>query len=342
MDNRSLPLVSVITPTYNHEKFIGACITSVLQQTYSDWEQIIIDDGSTDRTAEVVHSYSDPRIRYFHQENHGIDALAQTYNRALSLARGELVAVLEGDDLWPADKLATLVPRFQDPQLVLAYGAVVDLDVSGRKQSGRRRTDKARPNLPSTVLSNDPVGSASKHMLSAQGPSLIPACTVVLRRSALEEIGGFQSFPGLRTTDYPTYFRLSRRGKFFYENGVMGFQRRHLGSVTITNLESGHLNASRCSRAFMQGYSRELDLSLVEITNIEESWRRSKTLVDFSVGRVSLLKKEWRKARLHFGAALRTGDPLVWFASTAGWVLSWLHFNLEAVMQRLGRATLEK
>jgi len=342
MDNISRPLVSVITPTYNHERFVGACITSVLQQSCSDWEQIIIDDGSTDGTAEVVQSYCDPRIRYFHQENQGIDALAQTYNRALSLSGGELIAVLEGDDLWPADKLATLVPRFQDPQLVLAYGAVVDLDVSGRKQSGRRRTDRARANLPFSVLSNDPIGAASRFMLSAQGPSLIPASTVVLRRSALEEIGGFQSFPGLRTTDYPTYLRLSLRGKFFYENRVMGFQRRHLGSVTSTNLESGHLNASRFSRAFMNEYDRELNLTFGDFMGIEKSWKRSRTLVDFSVGRVSLLNKEWRKARAHFGAALRTRDPLVWLASTAGWVLSWLHLNLEALMQRFGYASLQK
>jgi glycosyltransferase involved in cell wall biosynthesis len=342
MVSQACPLVSVVTPAYNHRRFIGPCIESLLRQTYPNWEQIIIDDGSTDGTAEVVRRYTDPRIHYFHQENQGIDALAQTYNRALCLARGELIAVLEGDDFWPADRLATLVPKFRDPSLVLAYGAVVDVDINGRKQSSRRRTDKARANLPSSVLSNDPAGSASKYMLRAEGPSLIPASTVVLRRSALEEIGGFQSFPGLRTTDYPTYFRVSLRGKFFYENRVMGFQRRHLGSVTSTNLESGHLNASRCSRAFMEEYGRELNLTSADVIGIEDSWKKSQTLVDFSVGRVSLLNKEWRKARTHFSAALRNGDPLVWLACTAGWTLSWLHLNLEAVMQRFGYASLEK
>jgi len=342
MRDNFCPLVSIITPTYNHERFIGSCIETVLRQTHPNWEQIIIDDGSTDHTADMVRSYSDRRIKYCFQENQGIDALSQTYNRALSLAKGDLIAVLEGDDLWPADKLATLVPKFCDPSLVLAYGAVVDVDVNGRKQSGRRRTHKSRPNLPSSVLSNNPVWSASRFMLTAQGPSLIPASTVVLRRSALEEIGGFQSFPGLRTTDYPTYFRLSLKGKFFYENRVMGFQRRHLGSVTITNLESGHLNASRCSRAFMQEYGRQLNLTSADSMKIEDSWKKSRAFIDFSLGRVSLLNGEWRKARTHFGAALRTDDPLVWLASTAGWVLSWLHLNLEAVMQRFGYASLQK
>ena len=66
------PLVSIITPTYNHEKFIGQCIESVLSQTFSTWEQIIIDDGSTDGTLETIARYKDKRIRYIWQENMGI------------------------------------------------------------------------------------------------------------------------------------------------------------------------------------------------------------------------------------------------------------------------------
>jgi len=66
------PFVTIITPTYNHEKFIGQCIESVLAQTYPHWEQIIIDDGSIDHTREVVLRYRDNRIKYVYQENLGI------------------------------------------------------------------------------------------------------------------------------------------------------------------------------------------------------------------------------------------------------------------------------
>src|ERR1700690_1726677 len=116
------PLVSVVTPTYNHERFIGPCIESLLGQSYPDWEQIIIDDGSTDDTGKIVSTYRDSRIRYHSQANQGPFELAKTYNRALALARGELIAILEGDDYWPANKLATLIPAFQDEAVVLAYG----------------------------------------------------------------------------------------------------------------------------------------------------------------------------------------------------------------------------
>jgi len=81
------PLVSIITPTYNHERFIAQCIESALAQTYPHWEQIIIDDGSTDRTAEIVARYDDERIIYVRQANQGIWRLAETYNKRPSDAQ---------------------------------------------------------------------------------------------------------------------------------------------------------------------------------------------------------------------------------------------------------------
>ena len=116
------PLVSIITPTYNHEQFIGQCVGSVLAQTYTNWEQIIIDDGSTDNTNEVIKTYNDRRIRYIYQKNVGIWKLNETYNKALALANGELIAILEGDDFWPPDKLEVQVPFFLNTNVVLAFG----------------------------------------------------------------------------------------------------------------------------------------------------------------------------------------------------------------------------
>src|SRR5438309_11287439 len=125
--NQVGPLVSVVTPTYNHDHYIGPCIESLLRQTYPNWEQIIIDDGSTDATRKALERYTEPRIRYHRQTNQGAYALARTYNRALDLAKGSLIAILEGDDLWPQKKLATLVPTLDDPRIVLAYGQNADV-----------------------------------------------------------------------------------------------------------------------------------------------------------------------------------------------------------------------
>ncbi|SDP09902.1 glycosyltransferase family 2 protein [Desulforhopalus singaporensis] len=100
------PLISVIIPAYNHEKFIGEAVESVLRQTIADLELIVIDDGSTDNTGKVVKSYSDRRLSYYHQENQ--DAY-NTINRGLSMVRGKYVAILNSDDVYTRDRFEKIV-----------------------------------------------------------------------------------------------------------------------------------------------------------------------------------------------------------------------------------------
>jgi glycosyltransferase involved in cell wall biosynthesis len=104
------PLISVITPTFNRAHLLGDTIESVLLQTYIHWEMIIVDDGSTDQTHELVQSYNDPRIIFHtfdHSGNYGV-----VRNRGLKLCRGELVAFLDSDDTWSSNKLSHLVEIF--------------------------------------------------------------------------------------------------------------------------------------------------------------------------------------------------------------------------------------
>lgn len=105
-ENSHSPLISVIIPAYNHEKFIGAAIDSVLGQTIDDLELIVINDGSTDKTGEIVESYNDPRISYYYQENQ--DAY-NTINRGLSLVKGQFVAILNSDDVYTIDRFEKIL-----------------------------------------------------------------------------------------------------------------------------------------------------------------------------------------------------------------------------------------
>src|SRR5438309_545799 len=114
--------VSVLTPTYQQADFLPACLASVSSQTSTNWEQIIVDDGSLDATSDIVAAQRDPRVRYVRQEHVGIWHLANTYNRALELAQGDLIAILEGDDVWLPHLLETLTPSFADEDVVLSYG----------------------------------------------------------------------------------------------------------------------------------------------------------------------------------------------------------------------------
>ena len=83
-------------PTYNMAHFIGDAIESILAQTYTNWELIIIDDGSIDTTHDVINKFQDTRIQYFHQENRGRGAAR---NKALSLAKGKYIAIADADDI---------------------------------------------------------------------------------------------------------------------------------------------------------------------------------------------------------------------------------------------------
>jgi glycosyltransferase involved in cell wall biosynthesis len=313
---------------------------SVLRQTFSDWEQIIIDDGSMDGTAELVAGYHDSRIRYNWQAKQGPFKLADSYNLALSLAKGDLIAVLEGDDFWPSEKLAMLVPRFRDDAVVLAYGERVDVDAHGKRQ--RRKTDTARrrERLADCVFFNDPIGSATRYMLLEGGRSLVGPCTVVIRRTALERIGGFQFVAGLPLTDYPTFLELSLVGKFWYSRQTMGYFRRHQGSITVNHARIIHDAVSDFATEFVDRHSNAFALLPSDWEMTKQSWREAGDRLHFSEGRMLLLEKRWSDARKHFRLASRSRSAKVRAASVAGMLLSLAHMDIEPLMRLGGRADL--
>lgn len=228
------PLVTVITPSYNHEKYIGECIRSVLSQTYPHWEMIVVDDASCDATVERAKEYAtrDNRITIFtHQQNHGIYKLADTYNEALLVAKGDLVAILEADDLWVQDKLEHQVPFFEDPDVVLGYGNRKIIDEAGnilRSTELHKIADKR-------ILNNDPVGMKYYHYLFLK--SLTPSETVIVRKAALLEMGGFVGIENCGTIDFPTFFLLAGKGKFAHTEKCLGYYRRHGKNASIGKIE---------------------------------------------------------------------------------------------------------
>ncbi len=276
------PRVSIITPTYNHEAFIGACIESVLAQTFADWELIVVDDGSTDRTGEIAQSYSDPRIHYLRQENKGLSRLAESYNSALAVAKGDLVAILEGDDTWPVDKLAVQVPDFDDPGVVLSWGRALMVDSTGK-------TLRLVPeNLPDEgIRTNQPIGRASFAMCDHEWLTFAFPITVVMRATALREIGGFQQKSYLRYVDLPTFMTLGLKGKWAFHDHNVGYWRRHEASATLSSFPSILEGAYQLADDFIEEHRNELPVSDAELEKVDRFWGY------FQFERLMLLGRVW-------------------------------------------------
>jgi glycosyltransferase involved in cell wall biosynthesis len=122
------PLISVIIPIYNGAKFIAEAVESIRRQDYAPMEIVIIDDGSTDETGQIVASLGND-IRYYYQRNTGP---AAARNRGLAIARGELIGFLDSDDLWPQHKLQVQIPRLAtDPNIDVVLGRIECIRLPG-------------------------------------------------------------------------------------------------------------------------------------------------------------------------------------------------------------------
>ncbi len=120
-------LVSIIMPSWNTERFIAESIQCVIDQTYQNWELLIVDDCSTDNTDEVVKPFlSDPRIKYLHNEKNSGAAL--TRNKAMREAQGEWIAFLDSDDLWMPEKLEKQIEFMRQGGYVLSYTEYEKID----------------------------------------------------------------------------------------------------------------------------------------------------------------------------------------------------------------------
>ena len=130
MENQ--PLVSVIMPCYNMEKYIAATIHSVQQQTYPYWELLIVDDASTDGTADIVrsHQIQDDRIHFVVKPKHS--GIADTRNQCISMAKGRFLAFLDADDLWHPEKLEQQLQFMTERNIGFSYSSYDCVDEEGK------------------------------------------------------------------------------------------------------------------------------------------------------------------------------------------------------------------
>lgn len=216
-------------PTYNQAPFIGQAIASLRRQTYPDWEAVIVDDGSDDATLPCAATAiaGDPRIRVVVLAHRGPFALAESYNRGLKDASGRLIGILEGDDLWPPDKLECQLALHEDREVVFSYGSSWTVDRWGDPV----RLMKGPPSV-GTV----PAAAVFREALFRRA-GVMPV-SVLIDRRALMDAGGFHTTEDLGgdplpTADFPTFLNLLRRGGWVARTDrILGYWRDHPGQTT--------------------------------------------------------------------------------------------------------------
>ena len=205
---RSKPLVTVIIPTYNNAKYIGEAIESVLKQTYRNFELIVVDDGSTDKTRETLDPYiSKNQIKYIYQNNKKQGAAR---NNGIKHAQGELIALLDSDDLWLPEKLELQVPLFIDKKVELVYAGVMKFSDKDNRIVKTTNFEKCfKGYIFDDLFNND--------------KSFIPNSTAVIRKSCLEEIDSINGFGPywedlscVSNEDYHFFLRLTHKFKADY------------------------------------------------------------------------------------------------------------------------------
>jgi len=216
------PKVSVNICCYNSEKFIKETIESVLAQTFNDYEAIIIDDGSKDRTGEIIKSFNDPRIKYYYQENRGLSA---SRNRAIELSQGEYIALLDHDDIWYPNKLEKQMRLFnENPEIGLVFSNCYIKMVRNNKGRLFFRENED--------FEKDPAG---KLFLK----DYIPLFTIIVKKSIFNEIGGFDT--NYRSCeDYDFLFRIIDKYRIGHIKEPLGDYILHGSNTYIVHSKKAH------------------------------------------------------------------------------------------------------
>lgn len=240
-----LPLISVLMPVYNAQHHVAQAIESILNQSFADFEFLIVDDGSTDRSLKILQRYAkqDSRIRLVTRPNKGI---VQTLNQMLAIAQGELIARMDADDVAMPDRLARQVEFLrQHPEVVCVGGAQDWIDEAGRFLLHHPEAEQ----------------DAEIQQLALTGQTPINHPSALIRRSALLQVGGYDEsmYPA---EDLDLWLKLGEIGKLANLKDTVLQYRQHNQSVSERmQVEQTQQRRNACQQAWnrrnIQGHFHE-------------------------------------------------------------------------------------
>ena len=228
-----MPKISIITPCYNSDRYIGRTIASVQAQTLIDWEHIVVDDGSSDRSAEIVQSYSasDPRIRLIQQPNGGV-CKARNAGFAAASQESDYLLFLDADDCLNPEMLETLTSHLdQHSEVGLVYCNLTAVDENGAVLDVLLFPRCVPTPLGLRLLPNDHPETSFLSLLSA---TIIPSITV-LRRSIYEQTTGWDEAFGQGFEDYDLFLGVALQSQCHYLPQSLTDYRRHAQQFSVNS-----------------------------------------------------------------------------------------------------------
>jgi glycosyltransferase involved in cell wall biosynthesis len=236
-----MPFFSIVIPTFNRESMVADAIEAALGQSYEDYEVIVVDDGSTDDTAQVVERYGD-NVRYYRQENAGV---ASARNRGVALSSGEYICYLDSDDLWPTNKLAT-------------YKAILDKNpgapfIFSDFHKHNIKHEKAYEISNSEIFPYifDHTETLGKHTFLLKGDALLRLLlrgyplypsTFAIHRNVHDH---YRWDPGiLKSEDFNLVLKLSCQHSFLYINQSLATVRVHDSNKSSDFITKNHVNTA--------------------------------------------------------------------------------------------------
>lgn len=202
-------LVSIIMPNYNCAKFIKATIESVINQTYSNWEILFVDDCSTDNSIEIVKNFNDDRIQIFCNEKNSGAAVSR--NKALREAKGRWIAFLDSDDVWVKDKLEKQIKFMTENGYAFSYAQYKEIGESG-------------DDLYKLVSGPKKIGKKRQFDYCWQG------CLTVMYDSNV--VGVVQIEDIKKNNDYAIWLKVCKKAKCYLYPEVLGSYRKRVGSIS--------------------------------------------------------------------------------------------------------------
>jgi glycosyltransferase involved in cell wall biosynthesis len=273
------PLISICIPAFNAERYLQETLNSVRLQSFEDWELIVTEDGSEDRTRQIVQKFSGSVTQAVRYQRHDVNkGLPATRNTGISAARGQWIALLDSDDLWSSNHLAMAVEAMRGSRADIIHGGSILFESDSGERIGVRAPSRQNINaFPTSLFCGDYV---------------IQPSSVLIRRDLWDRVGGFD--PSFRyVEDREMWLRCARsKAVFAYTGTETCFYRKHGGALTR--------HAAAMAVASAEVYEKNSDWDELPISlrrrSAAEAWR--------SAGRI-VMRKDPQSARRFFARALR-------------------------------------